>query len=190
MIIGYARSSGNDKYLKEQNKILDTLQCDKKYSDISSNTMGVGLEFDKAIASLKSGDTLVVSRICRVGKTYKRFFEFVSYLQARNIFFLSVSNKIDTSKNSNLDFFSLISALKDMEKELIAERTNIGLRTARARGENGGRPLKMTESVIIKAKSELSKGAHPKNVAKSIGVSVATLYRHIPCAEQMRLLNK
>ncbi|STT86336.1 DNA-invertase hin [Klebsiella pneumoniae] len=104
----------------------------------------------------------------------------VSELQERGIHFRSLTDSIDTSTPAGRFFFHVMSALAEMERELIVERTRAGLAAAREQGRVGGRRRVMTEEVVARCRRMLDTGATRQQVADVIGVNVKTLYKHLP----------
>lgn len=184
MLIGYARVSTDDQNLSLQYDSLTAAGCEKIFSDKASGAANSRPGLDQALSHLRPGDTLVVWKLDRLGRTVKGLVELVSDLEQKNIQFRSATDGIDTSTSSGRFFFHVMSALAQMERELIAERTKAGLAAARARGKLGGRKRKMTDSKLESAQKLLDGGMHPKSVAANLGVSVQTLYRWIPAAGQ------
>ena len=135
---------------------------------------------NKALEMLRENDTLVVWKLDRLGRSVKSLIELVSDLNAKNINFKSLTDSIDTSTPSGRFFFNVMASLAQMERELIVERTTAGLAVAKKKGKIGGRKRVMTDSKLASAKRLLETGVSPKDVAKDLGVSIATLYRWIP----------
>jgi DNA invertase Pin-like site-specific DNA recombinase len=129
---------------------------------------------------LRDGDTLVVWKLDRLGRSVKELITLVSDLNDKNINFRSLTDSIDTNTASGRFFFNVMASLAQMERELIVERTKAGLEAAKKLGRVGGRKRKMTDSKITSAKKLLEDGVLPKDVAKDLGVSISTLYRWIP----------
>ena len=101
------------------------------------------------------------------------------HLEDREIHLRSITDQIDTTTTAGRFFFHVMAALASMERDLIVERTNAGLKAARRRGRVGGRSRKMTDAKISSAETLLASGTPPADVAASLGVSRATLYRHV-----------
>jgi DNA invertase Pin-like site-specific DNA recombinase len=180
MIIGYARVSTRDQNLDLQIESLKKAGCDKIYSDqISGKTINRP-EFKLAVDQLRAGDSLVVWKLDRLGRSVKDLLIFMDELKNLGVHFRSLTDSIDTTTPSGRFFFNMMAALAQMERELIVERTKAGLAAARARGRVGGRRRKMTPGKIEAAKSLLQSGVPPKEVALNLSVSVPTLYRWIP----------
>lgn len=180
MLIGYARISTQDQNLDLQRTTLLSSGCEKIFEDTTSGTSKDRPGLAGAISHLRSGDTLVVWKLDRLGRSTKNLILLVYDLNAKNIQFKSLTDSIDTGTTSGKFFFHVMAALAEMERELIVERTRAGLEVAKALGRKGGRKRLMTESKIASARALLSSGALPRDVATNLGISVATLYRHIP----------
>jgi DNA invertase Pin-like site-specific DNA recombinase len=131
---------------------------------------------------LREGDTLVVWKLDRLGRSVKSLVDLVAELHKQKVQFKSLTDSIDTGTSSGRFFFHVMASLAEMERELIVERTRAGLEVARQLGRKGGRKRKMTNSKIESAKKLLSNEVPPKDVAKNLGISVATLYRWIPAS--------
>ena len=180
MLIGYARVSTNDQNLNLQKEALLKVGCEKIYEDKISGTTKQRPGLDKALDVLRPGDTLIVWKLDRLGRSIKNLISLISDLNSKDIHFKSITDSIDTSTPSGRFFFHIMASLAQMERELIAERTKAGLNAAKKLGRIGGRKRKMTKSKIIAAKKLLDSGIAPKDVAQNLGVSLATLYRWIP----------
>ena len=133
---------------------------------------------------LREGDTLVVWKLDRLGRSVKQLVNLVGELQEQGIHFKSLTDSIDTSTAAGRFFFHVMASLAEMERELTIERTRAGLEIAKNLGRKGGRKLKMTDSKIESAKKLLANGIPPKEVAKNLGVSVPTLYRWVPASSR------
>lgn len=187
MLIGYIRVSTNDQNTELQRQALIGANCDQIFEDkISGKTLArPGLK--RALSRLSAGDTLVVWKLDRLGRSVRHLITLVSELNAQGIHFRSLTDSIDTSTPMGRFFFHIMSALAEMERELIVERTRAGLQAARLEGRIGGRKRKMTAPVLAQAKRLLANGATLQQTALVLEVSVKTLYRYIPAAEQQRL---
>jgi len=143
-----------------------------------------GLE--DALSHLRPGDTLVVWKLDRLGRTVKQLVDLVEELESKKINFKSVQDSLDTTTSAGRFFFHVMASLAQMERELIVERTKAGLQAARKLGRVGGRRRVMTESKIKSATKLLKSGMQPRDVAADLGISMATLYRWIPEAASLR----
>lgn len=180
MKIGYARVSTLDQNLDLQISALKAAGCEKIFEDKISGTIrerpGLNLLFEV----LREGDVLVVWKLDRLGRSIKGLLELTSYLEKSKVLFKSLTDNIDTTTPSGRFYFHIMASLAQMDREIIVERTKAGLVAAKARGRLGGRKRKMTDSKLQLAKKLLSEGVYYKEVAENLGLSVPTLYRHIP----------
>lgn len=182
MLIGYARVSTQDQNLALQCEALTKAGCIKLFEDKVSGTRSSRPGLDKMLDILRAGDTLVVWKLDRLGRSVKQLVDLVSALHKQDVHFKSLTDAIDTSTPSGRFFFHVMASLAEMERELTIERTRAGLEIAKQLGRKGGRKPKMTESKIASAKKLLSNGVPPKEVAKNLGVSIPTLYRWVPAS--------
>lgn len=182
MKIGYARVSTKDQDLSLQRKALSEAGCTKIYEDKTSGTQSNREGLKLAFEVLRDGDTLVVWKLDRLGRSARNLITLVNELEQQDCHFVSLTDNIDTSTTAGRFFFHVMASLAQMERELIVERTKAGLETARQQGKVGGRKRQMTDSKIEAAKKLLTDGIPPKEVAENLGVSVPTLYRWIPAS--------
>ena len=183
MLIGYARVSTHDQNLDLQIEALTKAGCQKIFNDKTSGSRAERPGLSKALEILRDGDTLVVWKLDRLGRSVKNLVDLVGNLAKQNIHFKSMTDSIDTGTPSGRFFFHVMASLAEMERELTIERTRAGLELARHLGRKGGRKRQMTDSKIEAAKKLLASGTPPKDVAKNLGVSVPTLYRWVPASE-------
>ena len=184
MLIGYARVSTQDQNLTLQREALINAGCEKVFEDKVSGTRADRPGLSKTLEMLREGDTLVVWKLDRLGRSVKQLVDMVSELNKQGIQFKSLTDSIDTGTTSGRFFFHVMASLAEMERELTIERTRAGLEVAKKLGRKGGRKPKMTDSKIESDKKLLSSGVPPKEVAKNLGVSVSTLYRWLPASTQ------
>jgi len=182
MLIGYARVSTQDQNLDLQIDALTKTGCEKLFDDKISGSRAERPGLAKALEMLREGDTLVVWKLDRLGRSVKNLVDLVSELDKRGVQFKSLTDAIDTGTPSGRFFFHVMASLAEMERELTIERTRAGLEVARTLGRTGGRKRKMTDSKIESAKKLLASGVPPCDVAHNLGVSVPTLYRWIPAS--------
>ncbi|MEX7647330.1 recombinase family protein [Klebsiella pneumoniae] len=182
MLIGYARVSTGDQNLDLQKNALVRAECEQIFEDTASgkNSRRPGLR--RAIRRLKPGDSLVVWKLDRLGRSVRDLITLVSELQDRGIHFRSLTDSIDTSTPAGRFFFHVMSALAEMERELIVERTRAGLAAAREQGRIGGRRRVMTTEVVERCRRMLGTGPTRQQVADVIGVGVKTIYKYFPAA--------
>ncbi|MFT7087479.1 MAG: DNA invertase Pin-like site-specific DNA recombinase [Rickettsiales bacterium] len=188
MLIGYARVSKEDQDLRLQIDALKKINCDKIFEDKISGTKYNRPGLDEALSHLRKGDTLVVWKLDRLGRSVKGLVDFINVLEDKEIGFQSITDSINTSTTSGRFFFHIMASLAQMERELIVERTRSGLEAARKLGRIGGRKRKMTASKVKAAKDLFAQGMLPKDVAQNLEISVPTIYRWIPASEQVKLI--
>ena len=182
MLIGYARVSTQDQNLDLQIEALTTAGCKKVFEDKISGSRAERPGLAKALEMLREGDTLVVWKLDRLGRSVKNLVDLIGELHKKGAQFKSLTDAIDTGTPSGRFFFHVMASLAEMERELTVERTRAGLEVARQLGRTGGRKRQMTDSKIESAKKLLANGIPPRDVAKNLGVSVPTLYRWIPAS--------
>ena len=183
MLIGYARVSTQDQNLELQRSALEQSGCSKIYEDQISGVRADRPGLKLLLEVLREGDTLVVWKLDRLGRSVKSLVDMITKLSEQNIHFKSLTDNIDTSTPSGRFFFHIMASLAQMERELIIERTKAGLLIARQQGRVSGRKRLMTEKKVEAAKLLLAKGMAAKEVAKTMGVSIPTFYRWIPASE-------
>lgn len=183
MMIGYARVSTQDQNLDLQTEALTRAGCEKIYEDKISGVRVERPGLTRALEMLREGDTLVVWKLDRLGRSVKQLVDMVGELHKQGIQFKSLTDAIDTGTPAGRFFFHVMASLAEMERELIIERTRAGLDAAKQLGRKGGRKPKMTSSKIESAKKLLASGIPPRDVAKDLGVSVPTLYRWLPASK-------
>lgn len=185
MLIGYARVSREDQNLELQLQALNAAGCERVFSDKRSGAQKARKGLQEALSHLRTGDTLVIWKLDRLGRTVKQLVDLAEDLESKKINFKSLKDNIDTTTSAGRFFFHLMCSLAQMERELIVERTKAGLQAARKLGRVGGRRRVMTDSKIQSAKRLLKSGMLPRDVADDLGVSMATLYRWIPEAASL-----
>lgn len=185
MLIGYARVSTQDQNLDLQLDALTKANCKKIFDDKIGGSRATRPGLVKALEAVREGDTLVVWKLDRLGRSVKNLVDLVDQLHKQGVQFKSLTDAIDTATSSGRFFFHVMASLAEMERDLTIERTRAGLEIARKLGRKGGRKRKMTDSKIESAKKLLATGRPPRDVAKDLGVSVPTLYRWIPASAQV-----
>jgi DNA invertase Pin-like site-specific DNA recombinase len=183
-LIGYARVSTNEQDLNLQLDALKQAGCSKEliFVDKASGAKTERPGLDKCLAELKSGDTLLVWRLDRLGRSMVHLVNLVQSLFERQIGFKSLCDgAIDTTTASGELIFNIFSAMAQFERRLIQERTRAGLASARARGRVGGRPpLKSDDPKIITArKMHENKSLSINEICKTLKVSRATFFRYV-----------
>src|SRR5512133_432958 len=140
MFIGYARVSTSDQTLDLQKDALDKAGCDRIFTDTASGAKAERTGLDAALSYVRTGDTLVVWRLDRLGRSLPHLIETITALNTRKIGFKSITENIDTTTSGGKLIFHIFGALAEFERDIIRERTQAGLHAARARGRLGGRP--------------------------------------------------
>src|SRR2546421_4899615 len=139
MLVGYARVSTQDQTLNLQKDALEKIGCTKIFTDTASGTQTERKGLEEAIDFLRAGDSLVVWRLDRLGRSLRHLIEVITALEKRGIGFKSLTESIDTTTSGGKLIFHIFGALAEFERNLIRERTMAGLAAARARGHKGGR---------------------------------------------------
>jgi DNA invertase Pin-like site-specific DNA recombinase len=180
MRVGYARVSTKDQNTAMQTEALTTGGCEKIFEETASGAKVDRLELNKAIEFMRAGDVLVVWRLDRLARSLKQLIETVAELERREIGFVSLNESIDTTTPGGRLIFHVFGALAEFERELIRERTNAGLKSARERGVKLGRRKALVGDALDVAKALLRSGEmSASQVAAHVGVSRATLYRSL-----------
>lgn len=177
MKIGYARTSTHDQNLDLQLDALKNCKCEKIYQEQISSVKDKRPQLEICLQSLRQGDVLYIWRLDRLGRNLKDLINIVNHLQSIGVELVSVKESIDTSTTTGKLTFHLFASLAEFERELIRERTQAGLASARARGKMGGRPLKLKHSEIQMIKQLMTdRNNSASTIAKQFGVSRATVY--------------
>jgi DNA invertase Pin-like site-specific DNA recombinase len=182
MKIGYARVSTRDQNLDLQIEALEKAGCEKIYQEKISGTTKKRPELDKMIEQFREGDELCVWRLDRLGRSLKNIIDLVLSLSNRGILIKGITDGVDTSTMNGRLFLNIMASLAEYERELIRERTNAGLQSARARGRTGGRPKGFTKEkvskLIIMRSLYKDYTKTPEEIYKALGLTRATFYRY------------
>lgn len=182
MQIGYVRVSTNDQNTALQRNALECAGCELIFEDKMSGKTSDRPGLKKVLRTLSEGDTLVVWKLDRLGRSMRHLVTLIEDLRGRGINFRSLTDSIDTSTPMGRFFFHVMGALAEMERELIVERTRAGLAAARQQGRIGGRRPKLTEEQWAQAGRLLEAGESRQRVALIFDVGMSTLYRKFPAA--------
>lgn len=181
MLIGYARVSTQDQDLSLQLDALKEAGCKKVYTEKASGAKTDRPELAAALEYMREGDTLVIWKLDRLARSLRQLIDTVEDMNARGVGLRSVTEAIDTGSAGGKLVFHIFAALAEFERSIIQERTQAGLKAARSRGRTGGRPRALSEGDLKVAKAlVLDPDITMDEVAKRLGVSVATLYRAFP----------
>ncbi len=185
MKIGYARVSTQDQNAQLQVDELKKARCEKIYVDHASGVKEDRPELIKALDHLREGDTLVVWKLDRLGRSLKHLIEVVHALEEGKKCFHSLTEGMDTSTPGGKMIFHVFGALGEFERDLIRERTNAGLKAARASGRVGGRKAKLSPSNVKQLLKMYNSRQHTTRQFREVfGISQPTLYRYINEAKQ------
>lgn len=177
MKIGYARVSTDDQKMDLQRDALTAAGCEKVFTDTASGAKAERPGLADALAFARKGDSLVVWRLDRLGRSLPELVKIVGELEAAGVGFESTTERIETSTATGRLVFHLFAALAEFERRLIVERTMAGLAAARARGRKGGRPGLPAEKIAaIHALADSGRG--PAEICKALGIGRSTFYKH------------
>ena len=187
MLIGYARVSTHDQNLDLQKDALEKAGCERIYVERASGSSSSRPELERTIEILRQGDTLVVWRLDRLGRSLKHLIELVTELEDERIGFKSLTESMDTTTTNGKLIFHIFGALAEFERNLIRERTRAGLVAARARGRKGGRPPALDDKkreIAVQLYNE--RGQSVKEICEIMGISPPTLYSYVRKARDHR----
>ena len=178
--IGYARVSTEDQNLDLQRDALQKAGCSTVYEEAASGKSSSRLQFEQCQKALRAGDTLVVWRLDRLGRSLPDLVKIVASLEQTGISFESLTEKIETESAAGKLVFHVFAALAEFERNLIRERTLAGLTAARARGRTGGRKPKLDSKQVREIRVLLGDPTiNVSDVARRYGVSRTTVYNHV-----------
>lgn len=179
MKIGYARVSSDDQNLDLQRDALKLAGCERIYEEKESGGKADRPELLRMMEALRGGDTLVVWRLDRLGRSLKHLIATVEQLEEMGVGFRSVTEAIDTTTSGGKLVFHIFAALAEFERALIRERTRAGLKAARARGRQGGRPRVLSEEKRRMAQALRDDTSQSVSaICKTLGITRTTFYRY------------
>lgn len=176
-LIGYARVSTGDQDTALQLDALKRAGCDKVYQDVASGVRVDRPGLAEALAYVREGDTLVVWKLDRAGRSMKHLVEMIADLEAKGAGFRSITESIDTTTSGGRLIFHVFGALAQFERDLISERTRAGLTAASERGRMPGRKPVVTPEKLEKAKQLMEGGLTVKEAAGRMKVGKTALYK-------------
>ena len=183
MQIGYARVSTSDQTLALQRDALKEAGCAKVFTDQGvSGTAITRPGLSRAMKALKRGDTLVVWKLDRFGRSLSHLVQAVAELGERGVGFQSLSDPIDTTNAGGRLVLHMMGALAEFERALIVERTRAGLKAAKRRGVKLGRKPILTPAQVAHARRLIDGGESPRTVASTLRVGRTTLWRALKAA--------
>lgn len=175
--IGYGRVSTSDQNPDSQRDALLRVGVDELFIDTFTGTKSNRPELDKLRAMLRSGDTIVITRLDRLGRSTKDLLVLVSDLQELGVNLEVIEQSINTLTPEGKLFFTLVASFAEFEREIMRARTMDGLAAARARGRVGGRKPVMTPAKTETARQMYAAGKYVKDIAEVLGVSRPTVYK-------------
>lgn len=179
-MIGYARVSTRDQHPEAQHDALRAAGCERVFTEHASGTLARRPALDDALAFLRPGDTLVITKLDRLGRSVANLKALSDDLQSRGVDLKAFAQGIDTTTPGGRLFFHMLAAIAEFEHDLILERTHDGLAAARARGRKGGRRPTMTRTRVAQARAMYDTREHTvQTIAETFGVTRATIYRHL-----------
>jgi DNA invertase Pin-like site-specific DNA recombinase len=177
MLVGYGRVSTTDQNPAMQEDALRMAGCEKLYIERIMSGKKDRPQLTAALDYVRSGDTLVVWRLDRLARSLCQLIATVEDLEHRGIALKSITEAIDTSTPGGRLVFHIFGSIAEFERAIIRERTKAGVIAAKARGRAGGRPPKLAGERVEHAKNLLDAGSSVSAVARSMGVSRATVLR-------------
>ena len=178
MRIGYARVSTADQTLSMQLDALRAAGCERVYQETASGKQADRHELAQALKALRPGDTLMVWRLDRLGRSLPHLIQTVASIEAQGASFESITEKIDTHSATGRLVFHVFSALAEFERNLISERTREGLQAARRRGTKGGRKPALDAIAVAQVRSLMAdRSTSPSAIAQRFKISKSTLYK-------------
>ena len=181
-LIGYARVSTHEQHLHLQQDALNAAGCLKIFTDMISGATKERKGLAEALHYVRAGDTLVVWRLDRLGRSLKDLIERITDLNNRNIGFKSLTENIDTTTSGGKLIFHIFGALAEFERDIIKERTTAGLTAARARGRQGGRPrssLSDEKKLQMARQMYANKNLPVREICKALGIPRSTFYKYV-----------
>ena len=177
MIIGYARVSTLEQNERLQTDALTKAGCERLFTDHASGAKAHRPELDRMLDVIRDGDTLVVWKLDRLGRSVQNLVDLMNLLQERGVGFRSLTENMDTTTPGGVLVFNVFAAMAQFERDPIRERTNAGLRAARARGHMGGRPSKLSEKDKARIRELYQDGTlSVQEIARQYGVARNTIY--------------
>jgi DNA invertase Pin-like site-specific DNA recombinase len=179
-LIGYARVSTIDQNLDLQKDALSKAGCTRIFEDYASGAKVESKGLLAALDYVRSGDTLVVWKLDRLGRSTKDLLKIVEDLKKKKVAFKSLQEAIDTNTSGGKLIFHIFSSLAEFERDVIKERTNAGLTAARARGRQGGRPAKLNKDQVIQLRAlHKDKETSIASLLNTFHIKRPTLYKYL-----------
>src|SRR4051794_40407335 len=180
MLVGYARVSTSDQTLDLQHDALTKAGCTKIFTDTASGAQADREGLTEALSYVRTGDTLVVWKLDRLGRSLKDLITHITKLNDHKIGFKSLTEQIDTTTSGGKLIFHIFGALAEFERDIIKERTSAGLEAARMRGKLGGRPKALSpEKIRLARRLYADTTTSVAEISKMLGISRHTLQRYV-----------
>lgn len=180
MLIGYARVSTAEQNLDLQKDALGQAGCERIIEDVVSGSKAERPGLKRLREQLRQGDTLVVWRLDRLGRSLRDLIDWINYLDEQEVGFRSLQEAMDTSTPGGKLVFHVFGAMAEFERNLIRERTQAGLASARARGRQGGRPPAINKQLQQRTLALYNeKKLSVAEICKIAGISRSTLYKYL-----------
>ena len=183
MKYGYARVSTKDQVLNLQMDALQTACCHKIFYEVAKGARADRPEWLKLLEEIQKGDTLIVWKLDRMGRSLHHLIKVVNDLIAKGVDIISIQDPLNTTSAQGRLIFNMFASLAEFEKDLIRERTMAGLKSARARGRMGGRPKGLSEKAKKAACTAealyLQNELKTDDIAEQLGISKTTLYKYL-----------
>ena len=183
MKIGYARVSTKDQSLSMQVDALKKAGCDQIHEEVASGPKTARPVLEEIMRNIRKDVILVIWKLDRLGRNLAHLIHLTTKLSEKEVGLISLNDPIDTSTSQGRMMFGIFASLAEFERELIRERTQAGLKSARARGRKGGRPKGMSQAAIEKsiiAEALYKNGNIPvKKIAEQLDISKTTLYLYL-----------
>jgi DNA invertase Pin-like site-specific DNA recombinase len=180
MLIGYARISTHEQTLDLQIDALENAGCAKIFTDRVSGTKTERKGLTEALSHLRAGDTLVVWRLDRLGRSLRDLIDSITQLGNRGVGFKSLQENIDTTTSGGKLVFHIFGSMAEFERDIIRERTLAGLDAARKRGRSGGRPKALTPKEVQMLNSMAAdKSLTVADICQTFGIGRTTFYRYV-----------
>ena len=180
MLVGYARVSTKEQNYEMQIQALRNAGCEKIFSEKESGNSDDRREFKKTLTFLREGDTLIVWKLDRLGRSISQSSRVLETLKEKKVSVVSLIENIDTRTIFGEWLFYFASIFAEMERNSIIERTKAGIKFAREQGVRIGRPPKMTEDNIEIIRELLKAGWTVKKIAEKLGISQSSIYAYFP----------
>ena len=178
-LIGYARVSTDEQTTALQLDALRAAGCVAIHEDSASGASRSRPGLSRAIEDLRAGDTLVVWRLDRLGRSLRDLLDISEMLRERDVALRSLTDHIDTGTAAGRMLYAVLGAVAQFERDVMRERTVAGMRAAKKRGEHIGRPLALSPAQVREAKKMLERGESTNHVARVLRIGRSTLYRAI-----------